>query len=127
MPMYTYKCPECGYSKEIMRPMEESDLCVPCDGERACKQSLMQRDFAADLFHTSSDSYSKPLVSDSLAVSVDQIDEHKQAFPDVDITKEGQPVFRSYKQHDAYLEKTGFIKSPQKKKRREKKITTISK
>lgn len=125
MPMYTFKCPECGYSKEVFRPMEESDLCVPCDGEYACKQSLMQRDFAADLFHTAGDTYRTPIISDSLAVSVDQIDEHKKLFPDVEITKEGQPVFRSYKQHETYLEKTGFVKQPQKKRRQgAKKITT---
>ena len=127
MPMYSFICPRCGHSKEIFRPMREADKSVPCDGEHACKKSLMQRDFAADLFHTASDSYKTPIVSDSLAVSVDQIEEHKQVFPDVKITDQGQPVMESYSQHEKYLKKVGFIKSPQKKRRQgAKKITTQS-
>lgn len=122
MPMYTYKCYHCTISKEVIRPMSESDDIVQCD---ECSRVIF-RDFAADLFHTAGDTYDRPIISDSLAVSVDQIEEHKKAFPDVEITKEGQPVLRSYAQHEAYLKKVGFVKQPQKKKRICKKVTTKS-
>lgn len=123
MPMYSFKCTKCMNVTEVMRPMSESD--EPCHCSRCAAR--MRRNFQADLFHTSDDSYKTPLVSDSLAVNMDQIDEHKQAFPDVEITKEGQPVFRSYTQHEAYLKKVGFVKDPKKKRLNEKKVTTISK
>ncbi len=125
MPMYSYKCPECGHAKEIMRPMAECDLGVPCDGEHACKQSLMERDFRADLFHTASDTYTKPIISDSLAISMDQIAEHKARFPDIEITNQGQLVFDKYSKHEAYLKKTGHVKHPGKTRRRVKKIATV--
>lgn len=56
-------------------------------------------------------------ISESLAVSPSQIEEHHQQFPDVDVLPDGRIRFTSYKQHDKYLEKTGFRKIPQKLKR----------
>lgn len=73
-------------------------------------------------FRTPGDSYSKPIVSDSLAISPDQIAEHGKHFPDVGLTSEGQPIFENYKQHDNYLRKTGFIKNRQKLKPKGKRI-----
>jgi hypothetical protein len=102
--------------------MAQSDLAPAC---YFCN-SKMDRDFQADLFHTSDDSYQTPIVSDSMAISMDQIAEHKRECPDIEITGEGQPVFRSYKQHEAYLKKTGFTKSPKKKRLNEKKIASQS-
>ena len=58
--------------------------------------------------------YSKPIHSDSLAISPTQVAEHKRLFPNIEIDSEGRPVFDNYKDHDAYLEATGFAKSPQK-------------
>ena len=55
-------------------------------------------------------------ISESLAVSPSQIKEHHQQFPDVDVLSDGRIRFTSYKQHDKYLEKTGFRKVPQKLK-----------
>lgn len=119
MPMYSYICTKCYYLAKIIKPMTESDkveVCTLCGYQ-------MRRDFRADLFNTPHGSYGVPIVSDSLAVSIDQIEEHKQMFPDIEVTKEGQPVFRNFKQHEAYLKKTGFVKSPKKKKRAAKKVS----
>ncbi len=117
MPMYSFKC-KCGNVTEVVRPMKESDAPAMCQGPSGCG-AYMERDFKADLFHTADDSYQAPLVSDSMAISMDQVAEHKRECPDIEITKEGQPVFTSYKQHEAYLKKTGFVKSPKKKRRNE--------
>jgi hypothetical protein len=107
--------------------MAESELNVPCDGEHACKQSLMQRDFQADIPHVASDRYDKPIISDSLAIGMDQIAEHKTQFPDIEVTNEGQLVFDKYSTHQAYLTKTGHIKHPGKlRKRVEKKVATAT-
>ncbi len=125
MPMYTYICPKCSPEHgpvTVDKPMTHSD------NEEKCGNcwSIMKRDFKADLFHTASDSYQTPLVSDSLAVSIDQIAEHKRECPDIEITKEGQPVFTNFKQHEGYLKKTGFVKSPKKKRRNETHIANQS-
>jgi hypothetical protein len=48
------------------------------------------------------------LVSDSLAVPVQQIAEHRQAFPDIEVRPDGRPHFKSIKQYDNYLKQTGF-------------------
>jgi hypothetical protein len=86
---------------------------------------VCNRDFQSDVFHTASDSYAKPIVSDSLAVSIDQIAEHRRQFPDIKMTDQGQPVFDKYSTHEAYLEKTNFKKDPAKIRRRVKKIATV--
>ena len=56
-------------------------------------------------------------ISESLAISPSQIGEHRKQFPDVDILPDGRIRFTSFRQHDKYLEKTGFRKVPQKLKR----------
>ncbi len=110
MPMYSFVCSKCYYPAEVIRPMSESDKAVVCP---LCSYQ-MRRDYSADLFHTASDRYDNPIISDAMAVSMDQIEEHKQAFPDVRITDEGQPIMESYSQHEDYLKKTGQIKHPGK-------------
>jgi putative FmdB family regulatory protein len=115
MPCYGFHCNECGTEIEVMRPMSESDkdeICSECG-------KPMVREFG---FRVSGGEYSRAIVSDSLAISPTQIAEHKKHFPDIKVTPEGQPVFDSFKEHDAYLRKTGFVKHPGKGKRRAKRI-----
>ena len=126
MPMYTYVCPDCNQAKEVIMTMAEVDtMAVLCKCRGVGKATVMSRDFKADLFHTPKDTYSKPIVSNSLAVAPDQIAEHRKQFPDIQMTKEGQPVFDKYSTHEAYLEKTNFKKDPAKIRRRVKKTTTV--
>jgi len=56
------------------------------------------------------------LTSASLAISPSQIKAHKKLFPDVEVLPDGQLQFTSFRSHDRYLEKTGHVKLPQKKK-----------
>jgi hypothetical protein len=86
----------------------------------------MTRDMQADLFHAASDRYDKPIISDSLAIGMDQIAEHKAQFPDIGVTNEGQLVFDKYSTHQAYLKKTGHIKHPGKIRRSAKKVATAT-
>lgn len=121
MPRYSFICSKCWAVAEVTRPMKDSDLPQYC----TCGYE-MNRDFQADLPMTGGcTEYRRPLVSDSLAVPVHQIEEHKQLFPDVPLTKEGQPVFTNYKQHDDYLNKTGFTKVRKKIKRRLNRKATV--
>jgi hypothetical protein len=120
MPMYTYKCECSAFPEDVIKPMSQAldpAYCALCNRQ-------MHRDYQIDLPHASGGRYSSPIVSDSLAVSIDQIAEHKRAFPDIQITKEGQPVLEDYKQHQNYLDKCGFAKMPKKQRVRGKKIST---
>ncbi len=117
MPLYSFKC-TCGYRVETMLPMSEScepQLCATC----GC---TMSRDYQADVFHASGRDYHKAIHSDSLAINPDQVAEHKKRFPDVKIDSDCRPVFENFKQHDDYLEKTGFVKHTQKVRKRGRKI-----
>lgn len=61
--------------------------------------------------------YLRTKYSDSLAVSMNQIAEHKKMFPDVKVDAEGRPGFDNVQQQDRYLEASGMIKHPQKIKK----------
>lgn len=119
MPVYTFVCRKCGKSVELVRQMKEADNPVICSCD---PYGQMERDYQADLPNVSGGDYHRPIVSDSLAVSPEQIAEHKQLFPDIQVTPEGQPVFDNFKQHDDYLKATGFRKKRQKLKSKGVKI-----
>jgi hypothetical protein len=86
----------------------------------------MERDYQTDLFHTASDRYDKPIISDSLAVGLDQIADHKRQYPDIDVTDQGQLVFDKFSTHEKYLIDTKHIKHPGKSRRRTKKVATAT-
>lgn len=120
MPRYSFLCPNCGAKTEVVRSMASADNIVRCHrGHR------MNRNFQAEgvLVGAGRRSYSKPIVSDSLAILPEQIPEHRRMFPNIEVTSEGQPVFDNYADHNKYLETCGFEKVPQKKKKRGKKIS----
>jgi len=111
MPIYTYGCSSCGKQEEVFHPMNKPKIPVCCGQE-------MGRNYRADLFIAAGRDYHRPIISDSLAISPEQISEHKRLFPDIQVTSEGQPIFENYKQHDNYLKATGFRKKPQRQRRR---------
>lgn len=94
--------------------MKDPDQSPICD----CRGELMTRDYASERANIGDREYRSPIVSDSLAVSPAQITEHKRHFPDIEMTPEGQLVFRSYRQHDDYLKKIGATKNRQKIRKR---------
>jgi putative FmdB family regulatory protein len=118
MPTYCFVCPECGFTGETVRPLKEYYKPFKCS---ECKTEMV-RDYQAEAVNISGRDYRRPIVSDSLAISPEQIAEHKQLFPDIQVTSEGQPVFDNYSQHNKYLEKTGFRK---KRKRRRRVPTSV--
>lgn len=116
MPFYDFAC-GCGEKIEVFRPMKD------CGKPQVCLcGKKMERDYQRMNIHAANKDYSKPIISDSLAINVSQIDEHKKLFPDVRITNEGQPILENYKQHDKYLKKIGFVKQPKKVKTKGKRI-----
>lgn len=57
-------------------------------------------------------------ISESLAIHPDQIPEHQQKFPGIDIISDGRLRFTSTKQQERYANKCGFDKKPQRIKKR---------
>ena len=123
MPMYTYLCPKCVHEQVVTKSMSDFDKDEPCE---LC-DTIMDRNFQADLPHAAADRYGTPLVSDAMAMHPEQIAEHKKLFPDIKVTKEGQPVFDKYSTHEAYLKATNYDKSAKKNKRRATAIPTKKK
>ena len=108
MPQYDFAC-DCGHKQSVIWPMSRSGellKCSECSGQ-------MYREYN---FNTPKDSYSRAIVSDSLAINPEQISEHRKHFPDVEVRPDGRPVFDNFAKHENYLKKTGFIKNRQKLK-----------
>lgn len=114
MPQYCYKCPRCKNEITIIKPMKDSGLEHDCDwcGER------LERDMAAERPNVRGKDYVNPLLSDSLAIHPEQIAEHKQYFPDVEVESDGRLRFDNSAQHDRYLKKSGYYKAPQRIRRK---------
>jgi len=116
MPIYIYKCKDCGESTELMRRMSQAGdpVTCTCGGETG-------RDFGGECAGAGNKEYGETKYSQSLAISPTQFAEHKRLFPDVKIREDGCIGFDSVQQHDAYLKKTGFYKHPQRIRRKGKK------
>ena len=117
---YDFSCPRCGVAKELVVPMSdvESRMRVVCD---EC-DAIMERDFSGVHVSKGHKQYGRKIVSDSLAMNPNQIAEHRRLFPNIEVTKVGQPVFDNYVDHDAYLKKCNIVKKPKSKKRRGQRI-----
>ena len=105
MPLYKFAC-GCGRKQEVFWPMNRSKELLVC----SCSKE-MYREYN---FHNKNMSYSKPIHSDSLAISPLQRTEHEQLFPDVKLDDDCRPVFDEFQPHDNYLKKTGFRKKRQR-------------
>lgn len=115
LPFYCFVCDSCGKKLTALRTMKHRNDVASCE----CGES-MHRDLPAEAPHAQSRGrdYSKPIHSNSLAISPSQVAEHKRLFPNVKLDSECRPVFDNYTDHNKYLEKTGFVKMPTKRKRR---------
>ena len=117
MPIYGFQCKEHNTYEEVLcaakgRPGTGDDGCPKCP---ECGKDMVE-DWRPRNGRQTSTSYGSGVISDSLAISPDQIEEHHKLFPGVDVLPDGRIKFDNYKQHDNYLKQTGFRKLPQKLK-----------
>lgn len=117
MPLYTFKCINCGNRVELIRSMKDTQYPQACS---ICG-SVMGRDFKTDLPHAAKD-YNHPIHSDALAISPTQRVEHERLFPDIKVDEACRPIFDNFASHEAYMKKCGIIKHPQKTKPKGKRI-----
>lgn len=102
MVIHEFVCEDCGHRIETQDT--SGHICPECGADMYWDLSGVNRGQRGDY----------RLVSDSLAISPEQIAEHRQLFPDVEVLPDGRPEFTSVRQHEKYLDKTGFYKRPQK-------------
>jgi len=81
----------------------------------------MDRDFAADIPHTSKD-YMKTIHSDSLAINPEQRAEHEQRFPNIKLDDQHRPMFDNFQDHQKYLNDCNIVKERKKVKPRGRRI-----
>lgn len=112
--IYPFSCPRCGNVDDLVRSVadrNEPALCTQCGEE------MMRILFMGIRASKGKKQYARPIVSDSLAVSPDQIAEHRRMFPNIQVTKEGQPVFDNFSDHEAYLKKCNVVKGKGKSRK----------
>ena len=116
---YDFFCPGCEEMFEVTKSVAEiygkKQICGFCG-------SVMQRDFSGVRVSKGTKQYGRKIVSDSLAMNPNQIVEHRKLFPDIQVTKEGQPVFDNYTEHLKYLDACNIVKMPKSKKKKGKRI-----
>lgn len=109
MPRYTFRCPECGGSEDVIRPMVDAEKpwrCVFC-------KVKMDRDFQADIPFASGD-YKRAVHSDSLAINPDQREEHLRTFPNIKLDSQNRPIFDNFQAHESYMKKCNIVKERKK-------------
>ena len=112
MPLYSFKCPKCRAEDERIRAMKNADKVCKC---LIC-ETIMVRDFQADIPFASGKSYGHVIHSDSLAINPCQRDEHLKLFPNIKLDDQCRPIFDNYGDHQKYLDKCNIVKERKKVK-----------
>lgn len=111
MPEYTFICDDCGSRETTHASMSNAPKpgkCSACGGKQ-------YQDYGVPMILGASSG--KSILSQSMAVSPQQVSEHRDKFPDVGVHSDGVLEFKSQKQKDNYMEKTGFYQPPSKLKK----------
>jgi len=107
MPLYKFAC-DCGHRDEVTWPMSRSKDLIKCP----CGKKM----YRTYNFHNKGMSYSRPIHSDSMAISPDQRVEHEQRFPDVKLDNQCRPIFDNVSAHQKYMDDCNVVKNRQKLK-----------
>lgn len=105
MPVYCYKCPECGQIEEAVRTIEgrgDCPECPHCDGvatERAIgeEQGAVQTEWV------------EPIYSDAAGVHPDQVPEARNRFKNHEYADDGRMIFRSHAHRRQCLKDIGMF------------------
>lgn len=121
MPIYIYKCPSCGATKEVRKPMSQFDSAELCDVD----SFVMNRDIQAEHGHVQDTPGNWPMKSDAAGVAASQAQEAMEHADSIGIPthfdSEGTPSFTSREHRKKYCEaiglydKSGGYSDPQRK------------
>jgi DNA-directed RNA polymerase subunit RPC12/RpoP len=112
------ECCECGSKTEKFEYVEKY-YCPHCAGLLLYEERVVPNDNKPEVMGTP---YATPIHSDALALTSENVAEHKEKFPDIEIDSENRPVFTNARQHDDYMQKCGIKKQVQKTGRSKGKI-----
>lgn len=107
MPIYCFKCPACGKTKEVARPPADCNLPELCDKDGL----VMQRDFRAEqgVPHFAG---TWPMTSYAAGICPDEIPKFrkfdKEKGVQTEYTPDGDPIFTSAKHRRKYCEAHGL-------------------
>lgn len=120
------ECCACGgpYAKEVQ---VKKYICPNCEKDLVLKTESdgsdeVCEDVSGGTLQIMGAEYKNPIHSDSLALSPDQVAQHKKDFPDIEIDDQCRPVFTHKKTHEEYMDKCGIVKQRQKTKKSKGKI-----
>lgn len=105
MPVYCFKCKECGRTEEVVRTSEDRDKELSCND---CA-TLMKRDWRAQFVGFRPTPGNWPMLSDAMGVNVDQIpaalEANRRAGSTVTYDHEGRAILESpgQRKHHAKL------------------------
>ncbi len=106
MPLYRYKCPACGASKEVFKDMAEYDLPELCDAD----SFVMYKDFMTK--HRKGFASTYPMTSNAAGVAPKQAREATEHATSIGVpthfNSDGDPEFTSKKHRKDYCEKVGL-------------------
>ena len=110
MPIYPMICDECNRTEDVVARMKDK-LSHKCSCGAQMRRNWQE---STPLRNCQGREYTRPIVSNSLAMNPNQIAEHRKLFPNIKVHPDGRPEFTNFKDHDDYLKKTGFKKNKQK-------------
>jgi putative FmdB family regulatory protein len=105
MPVYCYKCAQCGVSRTEIRPISRRNNPVPCG---VCGAGAMKRDLTAERVNSTDMEYDKPILSDSMGVHPRQVAEHRRLHPGIPISDDGRVIVRSHSEKKRIMKRLGF-------------------
>ncbi|MCC7147131.1 MAG: hypothetical protein IT443_11855 [Phycisphaeraceae bacterium] len=114
MPVYCFKCPQCGHRIDEFRRMKDFDapgpLCQRCQLKPPTGASAsvpMLRDVVAEHAAVRGD-YATPILSDAMGCAPDQVAEHRRVYPDIPITDDGRVILTSHNQRKKVMRQLGM-------------------
>jgi putative FmdB family regulatory protein len=103
MPVYAYKCKQCGEEQTDVRAVKARNRPAKCRcGGRAIRALALETP-------KSERDYASPILSDAMGVHPSQVDEHRRRFPDIPMTDDGRVVIRNKAEGRRIRKALGFF------------------
>ena len=105
MPMYCFRCDECGHAFDQARAIRHRNRNAKCPhcGQKAPRtpEKELQGDIELD--------YAQSVLSDACGVQPEQVAEHRRIHPNIPIMDDGRIVMRSHAERKRILKQIGFV------------------
>ena len=106
MPMYAFRCTECGHKESFLLPIKGRHACPNCP--KCGTHKTMERDVSAEGGASTNKQYDNPIYSESMGVAPDQVGERRAKFPDIPHTDDGRVIINSLADQNRITKQLGF-------------------